>query len=218
MGALAVEQKRTLAQIAEHSQYVTTLADELSDMNQLEEGTLRLLQYPVSPATLLKTITAPMTQLALRKSLSFTTNISLGTPEQVLGDEMRLQQVFTNLLTHAIQSSTSGNVSIRILSFGTEAWGIQVTDSNKGVTESELQSIFEPFHRQEGISTEEELTTGLGLSLSKQLVELMGGSITVENRDEQGCLYIVTLPVKMNRKDAGSPETQPLPKVMPQKG
>ncbi|MGB8214093.1 MAG: histidine kinase N-terminal 7TM domain-containing protein [Anaerolineales bacterium] len=216
-GELAAEQKRVLTQITERSQYVTRLADELSDMTKLEEGSLRLQQNQFSPSTLVKTIAAPMSQLAHNKGLSFMTTVSAGTPEQVLGDEIRLGQVLTNLVAQAIQSSTGGNVSIRTLSFGNDAWSIQVTDSNKGIHEDDLRSMFEPFNKQPGVSSEEELITGLGLSISKSLVELMGGRITVESREGQGCIYSVTLPIKMKRKDTASPDTQPLPKVMPEK-
>jgi PAS domain S-box-containing protein len=218
MGELAVEQKRILTQISEHSQYVSTLADELSDMVKLEDGTLHLQQNLFSPGTLVKTIMAPMSNLAHNKAQSFMTTISAGTPVQVLGDEMRLKQVLINLVVHAIQSSTGGNVSIRTLSLGTDAWNIQVTDSNKSSNENELQSIFEPFHRQQDASTEDELITGLGLFISKQLVELMGGSITVESQEGQGCIYNVTLPIKLKPKDTTSPDTQPLSQVVLGKG
>jgi signal transduction histidine kinase len=146
------------------------------------------------------------------------TTISAGTPEKVLGDEMRLKQVLINLMAHAIQSSTGGNVSIRTLSLGNDAWSIQVTDSDKSINEAELQSIFEPFHRPQGVSTEEELITGLGFFISKQLVELMGGNIKVENQDGQGCIYTVTLPIKIKPKNSSSPDTQPLSQVVLRKG
>ena len=214
MGELAIEQKRVLTQITDRSLFVITLADELADMIKLEDGTLRLQQNLFSPGTLVKTIAAPMSHLAHSKAQSFMTTISAGTPDKVLGDEMRLKQVLINLVAHAIQSSTGGNVSIRTLSLGNDAWCIQVTDSDKSINEAELQSIFEPFHRPQGVSTEDELITGLGFFISKQLVELMGGSIKVENQDGQGCIYTVTLPIKIKPKNATSPDTQPLSQVV----
>jgi signal transduction histidine kinase len=110
----------------------------------------------------------------------------------VTGDPLKVKQVINNLLSNAIKYTDAGRVALTLRPRADQQWAILVEDTGRGIAPEELQHIFAEFHRS--APQAEVGGTGLGLAITKQLVELLGGSIQVESTPERGSRFEVTLP------------------------
>ncbi len=175
------------------------LVNSLLDQAQIQAGTLKLTRGMVSPAKLAMDIRDLLGGLAQEKNLTFEVFVQPHTPETVGGDAERLHQVLVNLVGNAIKFTERGTVSLQMYPLPDEKWGFSVSDTGDGIPAARLPDIFKPFRRGADYATRTRQGAGLGLSISKQLVELMGGSILVESEVGQGTTFCVTLPLEVVR-------------------
>jgi signal transduction histidine kinase len=121
-------------------------------------------------------------------------------PQNILSDFARVRQVFVNLIQNAIKFTDHGSVKVTVFSLPAgDQWGFTVADTGDGIPTSRLPDIFEPFRRGSDYAVRTRQGAGLGLSISKQLVELMGGKIEVRSEVGRGTTFTVTLPQKINQ-------------------
>jgi signal transduction histidine kinase len=111
------------------------------------------------------------------------------------GDPARLQQILVNLVNNALKFTDQGSVHVRLFYPYEDTWGIEVTDTGRGIPESELPFIFDTFRQVEGTATRVHGGFGLGLSIVKQLVSLMNGEIKVRSKLDEGTRFIINLPL-----------------------
>jgi len=200
LGMLTQEQKRGLMQIVERAESASTLVEEFHDEAQLDAKVVKLRHDPLSPQALLQKAEADLSRLARTRGLIFGVSVAAQVPASVYGDESRLRQVLVNLATHAILSTEKGEVLIQASGVDAEHWAIQVTDTGPGFSKNELEVLFEPFRQFKQASPYAESTgTGLGLTIARQLVDLMGGSLTVNSTPGQGSTYMLILPTDPKR-------------------
>jgi len=196
-GDISEQQEKATAQILESSRYLTALVNELLDEAQLETGKLHLKISNFSPAELVSQVETSMRLLAQNNGLELTTNIDPNIPTTVFGDPDRIQQVLVNLVSNAIKFTEQGSVEMRIYCSNSTYWTIQVSDTGPGIS-AEIQAvIFEPFHQADGSITRKHRGYGLGLSIVKQLTELMEGKVRVESEIGKGSIFTVELPLKI---------------------
>jgi len=124
-----------------------------------------------------------------------TSEIEDNLPETLNGDAARLQQILVNLVTNALKFTDKGSVNIKLFYPYEEIWGIEVSDTGRGIPDSELPYIFDTFRQVEGTATRVHGGFGLGLSIVKQLVNLMNGEIKVRSKVDEGTRFIITLPL-----------------------
>jgi signal transduction histidine kinase len=117
-------------------------------------------------------------------------------PETLTGDSARIQQILINLVNNAVKFTDEGSVNVQLSKLNDTQWGITVSDTGKGIPKEELPHIFETFRQVEGTTTRLHGGFGLGLSIVKQLVNLMGGSVSVSSELGQGSTFSITLPIK----------------------
>jgi signal transduction histidine kinase len=129
------------------------------------------------------------------KGLRLTSEIDDNLPEVLNGDAARLQQILVNLVTNGLKFTDKGSINVRLYYPYEDKWGIEVSDTGRGIPDSELPFIFDTFHQVEGTTTRVHGGFGLGLSIVKQLVHLMNGEIKVRSRVEEGTQFIITLPL-----------------------
>ncbi len=170
------------------------LVNSLLDQAQIQSGTLKLSCADVSPRKLAEDIANLMRGLADEKKLAFTLELDPDLPATVLGDTERLHQVLVNLIGNAIKFTDQGSVTLRMFPLPENRWGFSVTDTGDGIPAARLPDIFEPFRRGADYATRTRQGAGLGLSITKQLVELMGGKIAVTSEVGQGTIFTVLLP------------------------
>ena len=136
-----------------------------------------------------------MDQLVHAKGLDLTTEIDENLPETLEGDAARLQQILVNLVNNGIKFTEHGAVHVRLFCSSPRRWGIQVSDTGRGIPESEIPHIFDTFRQVDAAATRLHGGFGLGLSIVRQLVHLMHGDIQVQSEVDRGSSFTVTLPL-----------------------
>lgn len=194
-GELGSGQKKAVLHIVESANYLTNMVNELLDEAQLSANTATLQEKPFSPADLMHQASSGMEILAEKKGLQFKTSVEDDIPPELIGDERRLRQIMINLMGNAIKFTRAGGVSIHLLRPTSEHWAIQVQDTGMGIPKEAQGYIFEPFRQVDNAVTHDNRGIGLGLSITKQLVELMGGKITLESEPGKGSTFTVLLPI-----------------------
>jgi len=194
-GPMNDKQVNMAERIMKNTQRLLGLINDLLDQAQMEAGKLTIQMAPVHPAELLENLHSVMDQIAHEKRLRLTSEIDDALPEVLNGDGARLQQILVNLVNNAIKFTDQGTVHVRLFSPFDRKWSIEVSDTGSGIPENELPYIFETFRQVEGGATRVHGGFGLGLSIVKQLVNLMSGDIRVDSTIDVGTIFIVTLPL-----------------------
>lgn len=200
-GPVSKDQTTAIAQIIDSVHYLSSLIEELLDQAQIEAKTIKLKEEPFSPREILHTVETNMGIIAHKKNIVIRTSISSNVPETILGDEKRIQQIFINLVGNAIKFTDRGEVVINVTLPGENVWGIEVSDTGAGISKSDQERVFDPFFRARSAKVQSNRGAGLGLSICKQLVELMGGSITLKSKVGQGSVFNVVLPLVTTREE-----------------
>jgi len=195
-GQLNEKQKNVSIRIMTNTQRLLNIVSDLLDQTQIEAGKLKIHVVPCRPAELLDTLYDLMEKSASDKGIAISTELDQSMPPVIMGDPQRLQQIMVNLTTNALKFTDHGSLRVRVYPCDEgRNWQIQTIDTGKGIPEDAMEYIFEAFRQLESISTRQQGGFGLGLSIVKQLVELMNGTITVESEVEKGSTFTVTLPL-----------------------
>jgi signal transduction histidine kinase len=193
-GPINEKQTNMADRIMKNTQRLLGLINDLLDQAQMEAGKLTIHSQTVRIAELLDSLHALMDKTALDKGLRLTSGIDPDLPEAVLGDPARLQQILLNLVGNAIKFTDRGSVHVRLFQRD-DWWGIEVSDSGRGIPAAEIPHIFETFRQVESDAARSRGGFGLGLSIVKQLVGLMKGEIGVTSVPGEGSVFTVTLPL-----------------------
>jgi len=194
-GPMNDKQVNMADRIMKNTRRLLGLINDLLDQAQMEAGKLTIDLNPVKPYELLETLHGLMDKTASDKNLKLTSEIDDSLPDTLIGDGGRLQQILVNLVTNAIKFTDEGEVSIRLFRSDFAKWGIEVTDTGRGIPQAELPHIFDTFHQVEGTATRTKGGFGLGLAIVKQLVNLMNGDIKVSSKLNTGTTFSITLPL-----------------------
>jgi PAS domain S-box-containing protein len=194
-GPMNDKQVNMAERIMKNTQRLLGLINDLLDQAQMEAGKLTIQMAPVKPADLLDSLHGLMDKTASDKGLRLTSEIDDSLPELLSGDAARLQQILVNLVNNAIKFTDRGSVNVKLFYPSKHKWGIEVSDTGHGIPESEIPHIFDTFRQVEGTATRVHGGFGLGLSIVKQLVNLMNGDVKVESKLGEGTAFIITLPL-----------------------
>ena len=186
------------------------LIDDILDFSKAEAGRLEMEQVPVALVELIEDLCQSLVPMVVKKGTRFDLFIAPDTPELVIGDALRLRQVFYNLLGNAIkfsdpgQTKQPGRISLRVEVAQVRPLQLlfRISDNGIGMTPETVAQIFTPFSQGEMSTTRRFGGTGLGLTICHRLVTIMGGEIAVESRPDKGTTFTVTLPLT-------APEEQP---------
>jgi len=176
------------------------ILDDILDFSRLEAGGLKLEKSLIAPCRILEDIRALLASSAGAKDLEFRISTQVGIPDNLWTDAGRLRQVLFNLTANAIKFTTKGSVIIGvrpssgILKKGERGVDFFVRDTGPGIARDKLAHVFEPFTQADSSISRLHGGTGLGLAISRQLVELMGGKLTVLSKAGEGSEFCVTLP------------------------
>ncbi len=195
-GPMNEKQVNMANRIITNTRRLLGLINDLLDQAQMEAGKLTIHMGPVKPSELLEHLHSLLDKTASDKNLSLTSEMDDSLPETIIGDGARLEQILLNLVTNAIKFTDQGEVRVRLFHLPEfRKWGIEVTDTGRGIPHSELPHIFETFRQVEEGATRTQGGFGLGLAIVKQLVHLMNGEIKVASEPGQGSVFTVTLPL-----------------------
>jgi signal transduction histidine kinase/CheY-like chemotaxis protein len=181
--------------IRESGESLLAILNSILDLSKMEAGQLELELQDFDLAEAVRLATAPFAALAGHKGLSFDVAFEPADAGWRRGDPLRLRQVLANLASNAVKFTETGRVRVRVRP-GRETVRFEVTDTGLGVPEHRLAEIFERFAQVDGSATRRFGGTGLGLAICRELVGLMGGSLSVESALGRGSTFTFDLPLK----------------------
>jgi len=191
---LTVTQRRSIDQILKAGWYLLELINEVLDLALIESGRLTLSNEPVSLAEVLAECRAMIEPQARQRGIDMSFP-SFGAPVFVKADRTRIKQVLINLLFNAVKyNRPEGAVSVDFAAAGSHSIRLSVRDTGVGLSPEQLAQLFQPFNRL-GKEAGTEEGTGIGLVVTKRLVELMGGNIGVTSTEGAGSIFWIELPV-----------------------
>ena len=195
LGELTPEQQHMVAMMERNTQSLIELVNDLLDAAKLDSGTLTLDLADVRLADVFAELRETMTPLAREKGLTLTTDLPENLPP-VRADRNKLCRVLVNLLSNAVKfTPRGGRVTLAAAPAGDDGLRIAVTDTGVGIPPEDLARLFDKYEQARSRATRSEKGTGLGLYITKQLVELHGGEIHVESEVGKGSTFSFTLPI-----------------------
>jgi signal transduction histidine kinase/CheY-like chemotaxis protein len=197
-------QRDRLATIRTSGEMLLAVLNDILDVSKIEAGKLELEAVPFQPAELLRRIEAMHAPQAAARGLALRVRAGRGADRLRLGDPSRLAQVLHNLVGNAVKFTEAGGVSVVIAATGDGALRICVRDSGIGMTEAQIGRIFEDFEQADGSVTRRFGGTGLGMSIVRRLVGLMGGEIGLQSRPGMGTVVRIRLPLPPAPEGAGA--------------
>ncbi|HSD56749.1 MAG TPA: ATP-binding protein, partial [Methanotrichaceae archaeon] len=213
---LTADQKDCADTIRRSGEALLEIISNILDLSKIERGYTELERQPFDLAACIKDSLDLMEQKAIEKSLKLTFSLDDALPRIVTGDVNRIRQVLVNLLDNAIKFTDQGEVAVCVEQFSvdTEIYELQfsVTDTGIGIPADRMNRLFQSFSQVDMSSTRKYGGAGLGLAISKRLVELMGGQIWAESEVRKGSAFHFTVPlyVKENRSPFLSSPSKPL--------
>jgi PAS domain S-box-containing protein len=195
-GQLNEKQNKAVTEVVDSAEYLSNMVNELLDEAQLRSSTATLIEKNFSPFKLVQGATSGLDILAQKKGLKLFMQVDPNLPEQLYGDDRRIRQIIINLIGNAIKFTKEGSVRLSVSRPDEKYWEIRVTDSGVGIPKEAQTFIFEPFRQANSAVTRDNRGVGLGLSITKQIVELMHGKIIVESEPGKGSTFIIILPIE----------------------
>ena len=207
-------QKDYLTTIDKSSKNLLTIINDVLDLSKIEAGSLELHLEEFNLEEIVNDVITMLSPQSLQKNLEISLNISKDIPKFIIQDALRLQQVLTNLLNNAIKFTNKGNIKLRVNLISKEYHNytlkFEIQDTGIGLTKSEVKKLFSSFSQADNSTTRKFGGTGLGLVISKNLVEKMSGTIGVESVHKQGSTFWFTIicqtPIESEKSKIGIKE------------
>lgn len=219
---LAPEQEKLLRSVASSAKALLTILNDILDLSKLESGKMELESIPFSIGEVLEDVEDVIRVGTNSKGLELKTYLDGSVPPCVIGDPTRLRQVLLNLAGNALKFTQQGSITLAArLGDNEDEWHFSVRDTGIGIAKDRQQKVFERFSQADETTTRRFGGTGLGTSISREIVEHMGGHIWLESEEGRGSdfQFIVMLPPAIGVIDCKSsamhrfgrsPRTRPL--------
>ena len=192
-----------LSKISSSSRHLLGLINEVLDMSKVESGTISLAAEEFSLSDLLNSMILMIQPQIQAHKHHLQVHIHDIQHENVIGDSLRIQQVFLNLMSNAVKYTPDGgeiSFTVReqaVVTNSTGCYEFIVEDNGIGMSEEYLEHIFEPFSRAEDLRTSKIQGTGLGMAITQNIVHMMNGNITVESQLGKGSKFTVTIYLRL---------------------
>ena len=189
------ENHRFLTSIVKSGNTLLTLINDILDLSKIEAGQMDIIPDRVNLTLLAKEVCQLFSSKTLEKKLDFQLHIQDNFPDYLYLDEIRIRQILMNLLSNAIKFTQEGYVKLSIgfhkIDSSNINLEIKVVDSGIGISEQQQQLVFDPFHQELNSLNKIESGTGLGLTITKRLVEKMKGSISLTSQLGSGTIFFI---------------------------
>lgn len=201
--SLNEEQVKFLNSIKISGENLLVIINDILDFSKIEAGKMNINEFEFDFKKALNDVIDLEKNVAKDKGLYLNLEIGSEVPKVVVGDAVRITQILLNLISNALKFTAKGGVIIKVENIGKEGdkelLSLICEDSGIGIADEKLQTIFESFTQAKGDTTRKYGGTGLGLTIVKKLVTLMGGEIEVESAPGKGSRFIVKLPLKATK-------------------
>lgn len=192
-GGLNDIQKEYLNDVYESGNHLLLLINDILDLSKVESGNMELDLSKVEIGSLIERCLVFFKEKALKKNLTITTDIKEDI-DDFLADELKLKQVLINLIGNAVKfTDDNGKITVHTQK-SDKNLQITVEDSGIGIDKKDMNKLFEPFQQLENVYTKKVQGTGLGLALSKSMIEMHGGTLSVESILGEGSSFTITIP------------------------
>ena len=200
---LTTTQRQYAETVFRSADSLLNIINEILDFSKIEAGKLELEEIDFTLKDLVDQLMALFSELAHSKNIGLSFDIDANVPDALRGDPFRLRQVLTNLLSNAIKFTHLGSVRLHIVKVDDKEAGLNngtlfdfhVSDTGIGITQEAMPRLFKSFSQADGSTTRKYGGSGLGLAISKELTELMGGTIIVQSNPGQNTVFTVRLPL-----------------------
>ncbi|MEO0600922.1 MAG: response regulator, partial [Myxococcota bacterium] len=172
------------------------LINDILDISRIEVGELRIAPVRFDFEKSIRTLDRLFRPVAEERGLDFVLDLELDVPDRVVVDELRLHQILRNLLSNAFKFTDRGNVTLRVASgLAPDRITFAVADTGVGIPPEAQAQIFNAFSQADGSLTRKHTGAGLGLAISRQLAERMGGSLSLADSSPGGSTFVLDIPV-----------------------
>jgi PAS domain S-box-containing protein len=216
---LSAEQREYLLDARRSAESLLALLNDILDLSKIEAGRLELSDTRFSLRECVNRAAATLTVNAEQKGLQLSVDVASDAPDQITGDPLRLRQVLLNLLNNAIKFTAAGTVALKCTLYDqrqdTVTLHFAVADTGIGIPTDKIDLIFEAFRQADSSTSRRYGGTGLGLTISSQLVGMMGGHIWVDSEPGKGSTFRFTARFQLDTEDAPhrsgtEPDTVPI--------
>ncbi|MBY0356532.1 MAG: response regulator [Candidatus Obscuribacterales bacterium] len=205
------EQNKIAQTIQEAGQSLLTVVNDLLDISKIEAGKISIVNSPLSVQTIVNESMSIFEIQAQNKMLQFSSQIDPAIPTQLFGDTIRLKQILVNLIGNAVKFTEAGkvNVSVNLLSKQDDMLTLEfiVSDTGIGLSTDAQSKLFTPFTQGDTSTSRKYGGAGLGLAISKHLVELMNGRLTVSSNKDIGSTFCFSIPLPTKQIDDSESNT-----------
>ena len=178
-----------------------SIINDILDLSKIESGKMEIVQVEYEITSVLNDIVNMTKKKAEDKGLTYEMFVEEDIPSVLKGDEIRVRQVMLNIINNAIKYTEEGSVKIHV-SFDRKKniLRTEVSDTGMGIRKEDLGKLFDSFRRLEETKNRKVEGTGLGLNITKQLIEMMGGTISVESEYGKGSTFVTRIPQEVARE------------------
>lgn len=193
---LDAAQRDAVETIRSSGEALLSVINDVLDFSRIEAGKLEISPSPFELTRVVRDVTRLLEPKGETKGVTLETHLDPAIPPWVIGDDGRVRQILINLIGNAIKFTEEGEVSLQITRVGSgEMVRFAVRDTGIGMTEDALSKLFQPFVQADGEITRRFGGSGLGLTISRQLAELMGGRITATSAPGVGSTFVLQIPL-----------------------
>jgi PAS domain S-box-containing protein len=199
------EQKELIKDVRVSSEILLYLINDILDFSKIEAGKLSLEDYDFSLRSLIEDAASMFIPKCLEKNIKINTLINANVPDWVRGDPLRLRQVINNLMSNAVKFTDKGSIKLQVdvikKAKDYNLIKFVVSDTGIGIKSDDIKKLFKPFSQVEAITMRKCNGTGLGLAISKEIVNIMGGEISVNSTFGKGTAFTFTAKIKVETNE-----------------
>lgn len=210
---LSEQQHDFVTSIRSSAESLLRVINDVLDFSKIESGFMEMEARPFSLQACIEEAVETVSTSAAEKHLDLAARLAPEVPSSITGDSLRLRQVLVNLLGNAVKFTPAGEVKLEVtaspVEAGTVLLSFSVSDSGIGISPDRIAHLFQAFHQMDSSTSRRFGGSGLGLAICKRLVELMGGSIAVDSRENEGSMF--TFQIKAPIASEPAPLIAPIP-------
>lgn len=213
------ELRNCLEKISNSSEHLLTLINDVLDISRIESGKIKFAPIPTDIREVTDTVLNIMHGFLSNRNIEFCTNLAVTNTPYVLADAVRIREVLVNILGNAVKFTDDGGT----ITFETNYYSgeddrhivvsYRISDTGVGMSEEFVEHIFDEFTQEENSARTQYKGTGLGMTITKRYVDLMGGSISVESKKNEGSTFTVELPLELTEENMVQKQGNPVDKT-----
>lgn len=197
----AEEQKNQIDVLRHSGEHLLAVLNDILDFSKIEQGKFNIQKHPFSFADTMRTLENIYRPICENKGVELVIENQLDGNVEIFTDQVRLNQILFNLVSNAVKFTPSGCVRLhaeleQFYGADNSVLVVEISDTGIGIESDKLDEMFEPFVQEEATTTREYGGSGLGLTIVKNLVDMLDGDVQVRSQKGQGTTFVVTLPVK----------------------